>query len=84
MSELNEHLSGDSEMRTQLAASIRRYVKRRDALERLAATGHPGGGPERVKCLHAHTAHQLVTEDNPVGKAVLQELSWTDPDQPCV
>jgi len=49
--------------------------------------GHPGGGGTvggRVKCLHAHTAHQLVTGDNPAGAAVVAHLEWVDPATPCV
>ncbi|HEX2150008.1 MAG TPA: DUF501 domain-containing protein, partial [Actinomycetota bacterium] len=42
------------------------------------------GGPDRVKCLHAHTGHHLVEGDNPVGAEVLRELGWHDPTRPCV
>ena len=48
---------------------------------------HPGGGGMaggRIKCLHAHTAHQLVAGDNPAGAEVLEELGWEDPAVPCV
>jgi hypothetical protein len=38
----------------------------------------------RIKCLHAHTAHQLVAGDNPAGAEVLDELGWEDPAVPCV
>ena len=48
---------------------------------------HPGGGGmagSRIKCLHAHTAHQLVAGDNPAGAEALAELGWEDPVVPCV
>jgi hypothetical protein len=84
MAQLNERLAGDKKLRDELRVSIEGYEKVRDALDALDEPGHPGGGPDRIKCLHAHTAQHLVTADNPVGKAVLQELDWTDPNQPCI
>lgn len=84
MEEINGRLATDAVFRRELERSTRRYVEVRDRLESLRVEGHPGGGPERVKCLHAHTAHQLVTGDNPVGAAVLEELSFEEPREPCV
>lgn len=84
MGTLNERLAGDEELRGSLAAAIQGYEKARDVLETAGLKGHPGGGPGRIKCLHAHTAHQLLTADNPVGKAVLEELNWSDPANPCL
>jgi hypothetical protein len=84
MSDFNKRLQGDGELRRALELSTAAYIEARNAFEPLGPTTHPGGGPERVKCLHAHTAHQLVTGDNPAGAAVLEELAWTDPERPCV
>ncbi|MEX2586382.1 MAG: DUF501 domain-containing protein [Actinomycetota bacterium] len=84
MATLNERLSRDERFHQELARSTRRYVSRRDAIDRLGATGHPGGGPDHIKCLHAHVAHQLVTGDNPAGARSLAQLDWTDPTAPCV
>ncbi|MGH2706959.1 MAG: DUF501 domain-containing protein [Actinomycetota bacterium] len=84
MIELNERLATDPAMASELARCTERYVRRRDAIEPLGASKHPGGGPERVKCLHAHVAHHLMTGDNPVGAAALEALAWTDPTEPCV
>lgn len=84
MAALNARLEANAALRVALAEAIARYLKRRDALAPLGREGHPGGGPERVKCLHAHTAQQLATGDNPVGAAVLAKLGWTDPEAPCV
>lgn len=83
MAGLNERLAGDDALRAALGRSIERYVERRDVLEPLGRGGHPGGGPARVKCLHAHTAHHLVTGDNPVGEAVLAHVGWAEPEEPC-
>lgn len=84
MLKINRRLSEEPDWRRELAESTEGYLRARDALEELDSGGHPGGGPERVKCLHAHTAHHLVTGDNPVGRAVIEELDWTDPEAPCV
>ena len=84
MAELNARLKTDHEMREALEASIEKYVAAREAIEPLGAKGHPGGGPERVKCLHAHVAHELITGDNPVGAEVLSRLGWSDPPGACV
>jgi hypothetical protein len=83
LARLNERLAADPAMSSELARSTDGYLRRRDALDPLGASKHPGGGPERVKCLHAHVAHHLVTGDNPVGAATLEALSWTDPTEPC-
>ncbi len=84
MAVLNERLTSDPAFHLALAESTRAYLERRARLEPLQSAGHPGGGPDRVKCLHAHTAHHLVTGDNPAGEEVLRELAWVEPERPCV
>ena len=81
---VNERILGDEAFRRALELATKRYVERRDALEDLQSDAHPGGGPSRVKCLHAHVADQLVNGDNPVGSWVLAELGWDEPTDPCV
>jgi uncharacterized protein len=84
MAGLNRRLAEDPGFHARLAAATEDYVRRRDALDPLGPTSHPGGGPDRVKCLHAHTAHFLVTGDNPAGAEALAALEWEDPQEPCV
>ena len=84
MAGFNRRLEQEPELRSALVQATGGYVRARDRLERLGVDTHPGGGPDRVKCLHAHTAHHLVTGDNPAGAAVLEELGWNDPERPCV
>lgn len=83
MARINERLTVDSEFRSRLESAVGRYLAARDALDVLPAL-HPGGGPARIKCLHAHTAQHLAGSDNLVGTAVLEELSWVDPADACV
>lgn len=98
MAAFNERLAADPALAEELRAATEAYVARRDGgcssgALRGASGGvrvpvrHPGGGGMpggRIKCLHAHTAHQLVAGDNPAGAEVLEELGWEDPAVPCV
>lgn len=88
MAGFNERLAAEPDLAAELARATQDYTARRGALPLPAHPnrGHPGGGGTpggRVKCLHAHTAHQLMTGDNPVGAAVLAELGWVEPAVPC-
>lgn len=84
MASLNERLTSDDALRQRLADASADYAARRDEHARLEpAPAPPGGGPDRVKCLHAHTAHHLVA-GNPVGALVLSQVGFPDCRQPCV
>ena len=84
MAELNRRLVEDPEFHAALRRSTEDLVARRNELDTLGPTVHPGGGPDRVKCLHAHVAHHLATGDNPAGAEALKQLGWQDPAGPCV
>jgi uncharacterized protein len=85
MAELGDRLSSDGGLRGRLEESIERYVARRDSHEVLSDAGDPpGGGPGRVKCLHAHLAQELADGPNPLGAVVLAESGWPDCIAPCV
>ena len=84
MAALNERLSREPDLRRALADSTAAYVAARDGIRVIGSTGHPGGGPGRVKCLHAHVAHYLAAGENPAGRLALDELGWTDPPAACV
>lgn len=84
MAEFNRRLSEDVDLRDALAASTAGYIRTRDELGLLGPTSHPGGGPRKIKCLHAHTAHYLITGDNPAGQGAMEQLDWQDPERPCV
>jgi hypothetical protein len=85
MAEMTDRLQRDRPLRERLAAAIDRYGARRD--EHLVikdSGGPPGGGPGRVKCLHAHLAHELADPPNPVGALTLAATGWPDCVSPCV
>jgi hypothetical protein len=84
MTEVTGSLRRDGELKGRLEDALARYKARRDALEVIEAGAPPGGGPERVKCLHAHLAHQLADPPNPVGALALAESGWPDCVVPCV
>jgi hypothetical protein len=71
-------------LRSRVEDDIARYAQRRDALARLEDPGVPGGGPERVKCLHAHVAHELADPPSSIGARALAETGWPDCVIPCV
>ena len=84
MEQLNERLVSDHPLQQRLGAAIASYKEARDRHEVLdPSPAPPGGGPERVKCLHSHAAHQLVAP-NPVGALVLSQAGFPDCRLPCV
>jgi uncharacterized protein len=84
MQDLNARLRDDARLRDRLATAIEEYRLARDAHEVLAPEpAPPGGGPDRVKCLHAHVAHHLVSS-NPVGALVSAHVGFPDCRRPCV
>lgn len=84
MSEVTERLRDDGALKKRLAAAIVRYKERRDERAVIEAPAPPGGGPDRVKCLHAHLAHELADPPNPVGALTLADAGWPDCVVPCV
>ena len=78
-------LAAEPGLRERLASAVERYRARRDAHEVITESGGPpGGGPERVKCLHSHAAHELASPPNPIGSLALAEVGWPDCIRPCV
>ena len=85
MAGLNERLVDDEAVRTRLKSAIARLLARREAHAHLVDSGAPpGGGPDKVKCLHAHVAHELSDGPNPVGGLALSQSGWPDCRVPCV
>lgn len=83
MARINQRLAEDESLVGSLTRSIERYVAERESIEPLGSSVYPGGGPHKVKCLHAHVAHELITGDNPIGRIALDVLGWSDPSEPC-
>jgi uncharacterized protein len=84
MAELNERLAMDVRLQARLAEALKRYRARRDAHEPVeGGGGPPGGGPDRVKCLHAHVAHELADPPNAAGGLSLSVTGSPDCIEPC-
>jgi len=84
MEQLNVRLAADDALRDRLGQAVDAYREARDRHEALEPVpAPPGGGPERVKCLHSHLAHRLVGS-NPVGALVLSRAGFPDCRLPCV
>ena len=82
---LNDALASSDGLRYRLSQAVDRLRVRRDAHEVIDDGGSPpGGGPDRVKCLHAHVAHELSDAPNPIGGFVLAQVGWPDCRRPCV
>lgn len=84
MTAYNERLRRDPALRQRLANALSRYAARRDSHEHLdEEVSVPGGGPDRIKCLHAHLGHELADPPNPVGAVALADAGWPDCREPC-
>jgi len=85
MNDVTERLARDPGLRSRLADALERYRAQRDSHEVIQESGGPpGGGPDRVKCLHSHVAHELAGGDNPIGSITLAATMWPDCVAPCV
>lgn len=85
MARLNDDLAHDDPRRTRIAEAIHRYRIRRDARAAIEDSGAPpGGGADRIKCLHAHVAHELACPPNPAGATALAAAGWPDCRTSCV
>ncbi len=85
MAELGGRLERDARFKRRFASAIARYRARRDTHAHIRDAGvPPGGGPDRVKCLHAHAAHELADPPNPVGALALESAGFPDCRIACV
>ena len=85
MNAVTERLERDPALKSRLADALARYRARRDSHEVIQESGGPpGGGPDRVKCLHSHVAHELAGGANPIGSITLAATTWPDCVAPCV
>ena len=85
MADMNERLARDADLKQRLTRALDGYRALRDDHAVIDDKGAPpGGGPDRVKCLHAHVAHQVATGENPVGAVTVAATGWPDCIALCV
>ncbi|QDZ14432.1 DUF501 domain-containing protein [Humibacter ginsenosidimutans] len=81
MTEFNELLAADDEVRAAYEGAHRAYLADRDRVEQVdeIAGFSAGGMPTRVKCLHALAAHALAAGEgvNPIGDLALARGGWS-------
>jgi hypothetical protein len=84
MKEMTRRLEEEPSLQSRLASANLRLKERRDSHEVIEVSGGPpGGGADRVKCLHAHVAHELADPPNVIGALALTESAWPDCRLPC-
>ena len=81
MTEYNDLLADDEEVRAQYQAAHEQYLADRESIavvEEIAGIS-AGGMPSRVKCLHALAAHALAAGPgvNPIGELALARGDWS-------
>lgn len=78
MTELNELLASDEEIRAAYAHAHEQYIADRETLQTVPELDgiSAGGMPTRVKCLHALVAHSLAAGPgvNPIGDLALRAI----------
>lgn len=78
MTELNELLASDEEIRVAYAHAHEQYIADRETLQTVPELDgiSAGGMPTRVKCLHALVAHSLAAGPgvNPIGDLALRAI----------
>ncbi len=85
MTRFNDRLRTDDALRARLGDAIEQLIAKRDEHGVIEDAGAPpGGGPDHVKCLHAHTAQELALPPNPIGALSLTMTGWPDCVVPCV
>ncbi|MEA2446632.1 MAG: uncharacterized protein QOK47_269 [Actinomycetota bacterium] len=85
MTKLTERLENEPRLRRDAEVALARLRARRDEHDVIVESGGPpGGGPDRVKCLHSHLAHELAMPPAPIGALTLAETGWPDCRVPCV
>lgn len=81
MTEFNEMLAEDEEMRAQYQRAHEQYIADRDTVGEVPelAGVSAGGMPTRVKCLHALMGHALAAGPgvNPIGDIALERSGWS-------
>lgn len=85
MNILNDELRTDSALHERQAQATTALIERRDLYGALPEVdAPPGGGPDKIKCLHAHVAQELALPPDPAGALTLQATGWPDCRTPCV
>jgi len=85
--DLDEQIANNSSLKDKWEERQKSYAKYREELvdkkNQLKPQGGVGGASNSIKCLHAHTADEIATNQNFIGKIVLESLGNFNCENPC-
>ena len=86
--ELDKEIDNNPDLKKQWESRQISYEQERDNLETIEsgpkASGGVGGATESIKCLHSHTADELSTGENVIGKIVIESIGGFNCEQACI
>ena len=86
--ELDKDIDNNPNLKKQWETRQISYEQERDKLETIEsgpkASGGVGGATESIKCLHSHTADELSTGENIIGKIVIESIGGFNCEQACI
>ena len=88
INDLDNELVKNSELKQKWQSRQVSYKDERNKTQepeaKYRSSGGVGGATESIKCLHSHTADELSTGLNPIGKIVLESVGYSNCEQPCI
>ena len=86
--ELDKEILNNPEFKKQWESRQKSYRQDRENLETEdfgpKATGGVGGAKDSIKCLHSHTADELSTGKNIIGKIVIESIGGFNCEEACI
>jgi len=86
--ELDKEIINNPDLKKQWKSRQISYEQEREKLETEdigpKASGGVGGAKESIKCLHSHTADELSTGMNIIGKIVIESIGGFNCEEACI
>ena len=86
--ELDKELENNPDLKEKWKSRQKSYQAEREELVNEnsgpQATGGVGGATESIKCLHSHTADELSTGKNAIGKIVVESIGSFNCEEVCI
>ena len=86
--ELDKELENNGDLKEKWQSRQKSYQAEREELfndnSEPQATGGVGGATESIKCLHSHTADELSTGKNIIGKIVVESIGSFNCEEACI
>ena len=85
---LDKELKNNPDLKEKWQSRQKSYQAEREELandnSEPQATGGVGGATESIKCLHSHTADELSTGKNVIGKIVVESIGSFNCEEACI